>query len=110
MDDEHGYRWLEDNIGIDRSSVTITRRKLYRFLSQYANSFQVGRVFLGGDAAHAMTPYMAQGSCSAMRDGMNLAWKLDAVLDGRAGDALLATYEAERLPADRKSTRLNSSH
>lgn len=99
MDDEHGYRWLEDNLGIDRSSVTITRRKLYRFLSQYANSFQVGRVFLGGDAAHAMTPYMAQGSCSAMRDGMNLAWKLDAVLGGRAGEDLLATYEAERLPA-----------
>lgn len=99
MDDEHGYQWLEDNIGIDPSSVAITRRKLYRFLSQYATSFRRGRVFLGGDAAHSMTPYMAQGSCSAMRDGMNLAWKLDAVLRGRADERLLDTYESERLPA-----------
>lgn len=99
MDDEHGYQWLEDNIGIDRSSVRITRRKLYRFLSQYAKSFRQGRIFLGGDAAHSMTPYMAQGSCSAMRDGMNLAWKLDAVLRGRAAENLLDTYEDERLPA-----------
>jgi len=99
MDDDDGYQWLEDNIGIDRSSVTITRRKLYRFLSQYANGFRRGRVFLGGDAAHSMTPYMAQGSCSAMRDGMNLAWKLDAVLRGLADERLLDTYEAERLPA-----------
>ena len=99
MDDEHGYRWLEENLGIDRSGVTITRRKLYRFLSQYAKSFRRGRAFIGGDAAHSMTPYMAQGSCSAMRDGMNLGWKLDAVLRGRADDRLLDTYEAERLPA-----------
>lgn len=99
MDDVHGYQWLEENIGIDRSSVKITRRKLYRFLSQYATSFRQGRIFLGGDAAHAMTPYMAQGSCSAMRDSMNLGWKLDAVLRGRAGDDLLDTYEEERLTA-----------
>jgi 3-(3-hydroxy-phenyl)propionate hydroxylase len=99
MDDAHGYQWLEDNIGIDRSSVKITRRKLYRFLSQYATSFRRGRIFLGGDAAHSMTPYMAQGSCSAMRDSMNLGWKLDAVLQGRADEDLLDTYEEERLAA-----------
>lgn len=99
MDDVHGYQWLEENIGIDPSSVRITRRKLYRFLSQYAKSFRHGRIFLGGDAAHSMTPYMAQGSCSAMRDGMNLGWKLDAVLRGRAGEDLLDTYEEERLAA-----------
>jgi 3-(3-hydroxy-phenyl)propionate hydroxylase len=97
MDNEHGYAWLEENIGIPRESVRITRRVLYRFRSQYARSFRKGRVFLGGDAAHAMTPYMAQGSCSAMRDGANLAWKLDLVLSGRARPELLDSYEPERM-------------
>lgn len=97
-DEEHGYAWLEDNLGIARAKVRITRRVLYRFRSQYARSFRRGRVFLGGDAAHAMTPYMGQGSCSAMRDSANLAWKLDLVLSGRADPTLLDSYEAERLP------------
>jgi 3-(3-hydroxy-phenyl)propionate hydroxylase len=96
MDDEHGYAWLEENIGIPREAVRITRRVLYRFRSQYATSFRRGRVFIGGDAAHAMTPFMAQGSCSAMRDGANLAWKFDLVLSGRAHPDLLDTYETER--------------
>jgi 3-(3-hydroxy-phenyl)propionate hydroxylase len=97
MGNEHGYAWLEKNIGVPRESVRITRRVLYRFRSQYARSFRQGRVFLGGDAAHAMTPYMAQGSCSAMRDGANLAWKLDLVLSGRARPDLLDSYEPERM-------------
>ncbi|GHE06939.1 bifunctional 3-(3-hydroxy-phenyl)propionate/3-hydroxycinnamic acid hydroxylase [Klenkia taihuensis] len=97
MDEEHGYAWLEANIGIPREAVRISRRVLYRFRSQYAKSFRSGRVFIGGDAAHAMTPFMAQGSCSAMRDGANLAWKLDLVLRGCATDELLDTYEPERL-------------
>jgi 3-(3-hydroxy-phenyl)propionate hydroxylase len=97
MDDEHGYAWLEQNIGIPRDAVRITRRVLYRFRSQYATSFRRGRVFIGGDAAHAMTPFMAQGSCSAMRDGANLAWKFNLVLSGRARPDLLDTYEPERL-------------
>lgn len=96
VDHEHGYAWLERKLGIARTSVRITRRVVYRFRSQYAKSFRQGRVFIGGDAAHAMSPHMAQGSCSAMRDGINLAWKLDLVLSGRATTGLLDTYEPER--------------
>jgi len=98
MDNEHGYQWLEEHIGVSRERVRITRRVLYRFRSQYATSWRRGRVFIGGDAAHAMTPFMGEGSCMAMRDSVNLAWKLDLVLSGRARSELLDTYQAERLP------------
>ncbi|WP_327581759.1 FAD-dependent monooxygenase [Nonomuraea sp. NBC_00507] len=63
-----------------------------------ADRFRDGRVFLVGDAAHVWPPAGAMGANSAVQDAHNLAWKLAAVLAGRASDALLDTYEAERRP------------
>lgn len=57
-----------------------------------------GRVFLVGDSGHIMPPAGAYGLNSAVQDAHNLAWKLAAVLKGEAGEALLNTYERERLP------------
>lgn len=96
--EERGLEFLERRVGIPRRHVRQTRRKLYTFRSQIAGAMRTGDVFIGGDSAHAMTPYMGQGACTAMRDAANLAWKLDLVLRGVARDALLDTYEAERLP------------
>jgi hypothetical protein len=45
-----------------------------------------------------MPPFAGQGMCAGMRDVMNLAWKLDLVLSGRADDSLLDTYTSERIP------------
>lgn len=72
------------------------RRRIYRHHSRTAETFQVGRVFLVGDAAHLQPPFFGQGMNSGIRDVTNLAWKLGYVLTGRAEPGLLATYDAER--------------
>lgn len=63
-----------------------------------AAAFRKGRVFLAGDAAHTMPPTGGFGGNTGVADAHNLAWKLAMVLDGRAGPALLDSYEAERRP------------
>lgn len=69
-----------------------------------SDGFQKGRVFIGGDAAHLFTPAGGLGYNTAIEDAVNLGWKLAAVLKGRAGAALLDTYEAERQPLARRNT------
>ena len=58
----------------------IVRVVPYRFHAVVADSWRFGNVFLAGDAAHQMPPFMGQGMCSGVRDASNLAWKLKAVI------------------------------
>ena len=76
----------------------IERAVIYTFHSVIAERWRLGRLFLAGDAAHQTPPFLGQGMCAAIRDAANLAWKLEAVLRGRADDALLDTYASERAP------------
>jgi len=64
-----------------------------------ATTFQVGRVFLVGDAAHRHPPTGGLGLTSGIQDVHNLTWKLQAVLADHASPALLETYEPERRPS-----------
>jgi 2,4-dichlorophenol 6-monooxygenase len=68
-----------------------------------ADRYRFGRVLLAGDAAHRHTPTTGLGLNSAIQDAHNLAWKLAAVLNGQASDALLDTYETERRPAGERN-------
>jgi 2-polyprenyl-6-methoxyphenol hydroxylase-like FAD-dependent oxidoreductase len=84
--------------GVTAEDVHIVRQVVYRFEAKLADTWRSNRVFLAGDAAHTMPPHLGQGLCSGIRDSANLAWKLDLVLHGLAGDALLDSYERERRP------------
>ena len=92
--------------GVDPEKLTILRRAWYTFRGAVADRWQLGRVFLLGDAAHLTPPFIGQGLCAGIRDAANLAWKLALVLDGRADDRLLATYEAERRPYARRVVQM----
>ena len=61
-----------------------------------ADSYGEGRVFLAGDACHLHPPFGGFGMNMGIGDGVDLGWKLAAVLQGWAGPALLSTYQQER--------------
>jgi 2-polyprenyl-6-methoxyphenol hydroxylase-like FAD-dependent oxidoreductase len=63
-----------------------------------AEQYQVGRIFIAGDAAHSHPPYGGFGLNNGLEDATNLGWKLAARLDGWGSDALLASYGEERRP------------
>jgi hypothetical protein len=69
-----------------------------------AERFGIGRVFIGGDAAHLFTPTGGLGYNTAVEDAVNLGWKLAAVLKGQAAPRLLESYEAERRPLAQRNT------
>jgi 3-(3-hydroxy-phenyl)propionate hydroxylase len=95
---ETAWRLLREYHDLGPDDVRITRQLVYGFEARVATRWRTGRVFLTGDAAHTMPPYLGQGACSGIRDATNLAWKLHLVLGGLAPDALLDTYESERRP------------
>lgn len=76
----------------------LLRAKVYSFHALLADSFQQGRVFLLGDAAHQMPPFLGQGMCAGIRDAYNLHWKISGVLNGSYAADILASYTSERRP------------
>jgi 3-(3-hydroxy-phenyl)propionate hydroxylase len=69
---------------------------IYTFSCRRMERFRHGRVVFAGDAAHGVSPFGARGANSGVQDADNLGWKLAAVLEGRAPEALLDSYGWER--------------
>ena len=74
----------------------IRRAAVYQFHAATADRWQVGRVFLAGDAAHQTPPFLGQGLNAGFRDAVNLGWKIPLVLAGISDVSLLESYAAER--------------
>jgi 2-polyprenyl-6-methoxyphenol hydroxylase-like FAD-dependent oxidoreductase len=73
----------------------------FRIHHRQVAKLRVVRIFVAGDAAHIHSPFGGQGMNTGLQDAWNLAWKLDLVVGGRAGDRFLDSYSAERRPVIR---------
>ena len=82
----------------------------FRINERKVSDYRKGRVFLAGDAAHVHSPAGGQGMNTGMQDAFNLAWKLAAVVKGKAAATLLDSYSPERTAVGemvlRNATRL----
>lgn len=107
-----GARYVADDITTARAEqlvrqavgdpdlqVTVESVDKWRAEAQTAETFQRGRIFIAGDAAHTMPPTGGFGGNTGIQDAHNIAWKLALVTQGRAGSELLDSYDAERQPA-----------
>ncbi len=96
LDDARVEADMRMALGIGDHPITIHRISRWALEGVVANRFRMGRVFVAGDAAHRHPPTGGLGLNSAIQDVHNLTWKLAAVLNGQATDALLDSYEPER--------------
>ena len=78
---------------------------VFRVHARHATSFQLGRVFIMGDAAHVHSPAGGQGMNNGLQDAHNLGWKLASVISGTCPISLLETYGRERSEATRRIVR-----
>jgi 2-polyprenyl-6-methoxyphenol hydroxylase-like FAD-dependent oxidoreductase len=69
-----------------------------------AKKYSEGRAFLVGDAAHLFTPTGGFGMNTGVSDAIDLAWKIQAMLEGWGGTHLLDTYSTERQPIGLRNT------
>ncbi len=83
---------LGDDVEFELEWVSI-----YTFQCRRMEKFRHGRVIFAGDAAHQVSPFGARGANSGLQDTDNLCWKLKMVIDGRAPESLLDSYDAERI-------------
>ncbi|KAJ3343053.1 hypothetical protein HDU93_000223 [Gonapodya sp. JEL0774] len=103
-DDESIKQPIRDLLNIPDLELEVLKVRSWYFEKVLANKYQVGRIFLVGDAAHRHPPMTGLGLNTAIQDSHNIGWKLAAVLKGQADPRLLETYEMERRPVGRRIT------
>jgi hypothetical protein len=101
-----GVRAMEDDEIIRRVhaamrrplDVEILTREAWAAHRLIADRYRNGRILLAGDACHLHPPFGGYGMNLGIADGVDLGWKLAAILEGWGGEGLLDSYEEERRP------------
>jgi 3-(3-hydroxy-phenyl)propionate hydroxylase len=78
---------------------------LYKANALSLERYRHHRVLFAGDAAHLLPIFGVRGANSSIDDVDNLAWKLSAVVQGRADAAILDSYCDERRYAAAENVR-----
>ena len=90
------YIWGFLKPWVKKTEAYLERKTIYTFESAISRKWRKGRVFIAGDAAHLMPPFMGQGMCAGIRDVSNLAWKISKCLRIKHDEKFLNTYQSER--------------
>ncbi len=90
-------------LGSSAIDFEVTAVRPWRRSEMMARHYRHGRILVAGDAAHTMSPTGGFGMNTGIIDTVNLGWKLEAVLDGWAGPALLDSYDAEQRQVARRN-------
>ncbi|MFD6811780.1 FAD-dependent monooxygenase, partial [Streptomyces anthocyanicus] len=98
-------------VGEAVASVTDPTSVVHARISQVTveDPWHVGRIVLAGDAAHLNSPAGGQAMNTGFADATALAWRLAALVEGRAGDGVLADYARERRHAAAEVGRATSA-
>ncbi|WP_434599012.1 bifunctional 3-(3-hydroxy-phenyl)propionate/3-hydroxycinnamic acid hydroxylase [Streptomyces sp. A5-4] len=94
--DSTAWRLMEP-WGVTPETARLERHAVYTFRGRWAHTWREENVFLAGDAAHLMPPFLGQGLCSGLRDARALSWRLGMVHGGLAAPAVLDSYGPERV-------------
>jgi 3-(3-hydroxy-phenyl)propionate hydroxylase len=96
LKEENVRRRLDAMLGPD-VDYELVWTSIYTFQCRRMKKFRHNRVIFAGDAAHQVSPFGARGANSGLQDVDNLGWKLGLVIEGKAPDQLLDTYDDERI-------------
>ncbi|GGG27142.1 2,4-dichlorophenol 6-monooxygenase [Rhodococcoides trifolii] len=102
VSDETVIEQIRTLVGDPDLQIEIEARSFWYVNQQYANHYQSGRVFCGGDAVHRHPPSSGLGSNTSVQDAFNIAWKIAFAVKGYAGKELLETYSPERVPVGKQ--------
>ena len=98
LDETQMLAKIRELLGVGEVPIEIIQISHWSVQGSVASKFQDGRVFLVGDSCHRHPPTTGLGMNTCVQDAQNLAWKLAAVIKGKADPSLLDTYEVERQP------------
>lgn len=101
LNEEEASAIIAERTGID-IPYEILSADFWTASDLLADRYSKGHILLAGDACHLHPPAGGYGMNMGVGDGVDLGWKIAAVLQGWGGEDLLATYEGERRPVHRK--------